>query len=246
MLDSSRCRRWEVLTLGVRSTAGGCCRSPGPSCPIPGRTGSSRRPPWRCWIGCWPAGRPIGRSIWWPIAASPARRWSGGWTTGGSGGGWATRCGCGRAPGCALADGRTARRWPTCWRRSGAGRWQTWRAHYPAPGPDQCAGDAGGRARAAGLAAPPAGPADQARRQARAARRPSAGAARARPRPASTDRVWVLLTTETTWPAAMSRYSGRFSTEGTYRDLKSWDWEAVVGRRPTAGGGRRASPGWRC
>ena len=33
-----------------------------------------------------------------------------------------------------------------------------------------------------------------------------------------------------TWQAAVTHYSGRFSTEGSYRDIKSWGWEAVVGR----------------
>ena len=37
-----------------------------------------------------------------------------------------------------------------------------------------------------------------------------------------------MLTTEASWPAAVTRYSGRFSTEGTYRDLKEWDWETRV------------------
>jgi hypothetical protein len=49
------------------------------------------------------------------------------------------------------------------------------------------------------------------------------------PQAAVSDRVWALLTTETSLAGAVGQYRLRFSTEGTYRDLKSWGLEAVAG-----------------
>ena len=43
-----------------------------------------------------------------------------------------------------------------------------------------------------------------------------------------TDKVWALLTMETECAQAVRKYGYRFSTEGTYRDLKSWDLEPVA------------------
>jgi hypothetical protein len=70
------------------------------------------------------------------------------------------------------------------------------------------------------------GPADQARRQQRAAAR-RAHIASKHQNPAH-DRVWALLTTASSPTAACARYAQRFATEGTYRDLKEWDLEAVM------------------
>ena len=88
------------------------------------------------------------------------------------------------------------------------------------------------------------GPADQARRQKRAARRLAHVLSKGQPLAPTTDDVWVLLSVET--PAtetagieravaeravaerAVTRYSRRFRTEPTYRDLKSWDLAAVA------------------
>jgi hypothetical protein len=85
---------------------------------------------------------------------------------------------------------------------------------------------------------PPAhqrGPADVARRQARAQRRVAHVRSKGQPHAPQTDRVWSLLSTEPTAEAAVARYSGRFATEGTYRDLKTWDLEEVAARETDAG-----------
>jgi hypothetical protein len=70
------------------------------------------------------------------------------------------------------------------------------------------------------------GPADQARRAQRAARRRAHVASKRQS--AAADQVWALLTTAPTIQAAKAAYRRRFATEGTYRDVKSWDLEAVV------------------
>lgn len=79
--------------------------------------------------------------------------------------------------------------------------------------------------------APPAhqrGPADQARRAARAAQRAAHLRSKRQPQTATTDRVWALLTTLAVPSAAAATYRLRFATEGSYRDLKSWHLESVV------------------
>jgi hypothetical protein len=70
------------------------------------------------------------------------------------------------------------------------------------------------------------GPADQARRQRRAQRRQ--GHVRSKAQNPTLDRVWALLTTTASWRQAVPRYLGRFTTEGTYRDLKRWHLGAVA------------------
>lgn len=70
------------------------------------------------------------------------------------------------------------------------------------------------------------GPADQARRAARAQQRQAH--VRSKHQTPAVDRVWALLSTAPTATAAVAWYSRRFSTEGTYRDLKSWDLEIVA------------------
>lgn len=72
------------------------------------------------------------------------------------------------------------------------------------------------------------GPADQARRPARAQRRAAHLLSKGPAQAVATDTVWCLLTTETTWMVAVSRSSGRFSTEGPYRDLKAGAWQERV------------------
>ena len=74
------------------------------------------------------------------------------------------------------------------------------------------------------------GPADWARRPARAEARARHLRSKGPPGAVATDDIWCLLTTAATWQEAVTQYSGRFSTEGSYRDIKSWGWEAVVGR----------------
>jgi hypothetical protein len=78
------------------------------------------------------------------------------------------------------------------------------------------------------------GPADRARRAEREAHRLAHLASKNQPASAQSDRVWALLTTRTTWLDAARSYAQRFSTEGTYRDLKSWDLAAVVARATDA------------
>ncbi len=112
------------------------------------------------------------------------------------------------------------------------GQWRTWVACYP-----HCPPTAGPTRLVAGRSLPSSprhqlGPADCARRQARAEQRARYLRRTGQAGAVETDDIWCLLTTEATWQAAVTQYSGRFSTEGTYRDVKSWGWETVVGREP--------------
>jgi len=72
------------------------------------------------------------------------------------------------------------------------------------------------------------GPADQARREARAKRRRAHLRSKGQANPDETDQVWALLTTAPTIEAARGFYELRSHTEGTYRDLKAWGLEAVA------------------
>ena len=72
------------------------------------------------------------------------------------------------------------------------------------------------------------GPADQARREARAKRRQAHLLSKGQPKAPETDRVWALLTTAPTVVEARRRYGLCFHTEGTYRDLKAWGLEDVA------------------
>jgi hypothetical protein len=76
------------------------------------------------------------------------------------------------------------------------------------------------------------GPADCARRAQRAQRRTHHVQSKAQD--ATLDRQWALLTTTPSWRQAVPVYHGRFTTEGTYRDLKSWDWAAVAAHETDA------------
>ncbi len=76
------------------------------------------------------------------------------------------------------------------------------------------------------------GPADQRRRVQRARqcaaylqRKGQAGAV-------ATDHVWALLSTEADPALSTARYAERFATEPTYRDLHGWHLEAVVQAEP--------------
>lgn len=117
----------------------------------------------------------------------------------------------------------------------GAGRWQTWRAAYRRQAQaSELATLVIGRGRA--VSPPPQmGPADRRRREARATRPAQPRCSKGARALTSTDRAWALLSTEPTWRAALSRYSGRCSTEGADRDWKSWEWEAVVGQATPGG-----------
>lgn len=72
------------------------------------------------------------------------------------------------------------------------------------------------------------GPAEQARRQARQARRRAHLLSKGQAKAPDTDGFWVLLSSVATMQEARRAYELRFHTEGMYRDLKSWDLEAVV------------------
>lgn len=72
------------------------------------------------------------------------------------------------------------------------------------------------------------GPADRARRQRQQVRRIAHLLSKGQPQATASDRVWALLTTETSLAGAVAQYALRFSTEGTYRDLKSWGLAAVA------------------
>jgi hypothetical protein len=226
VLDSSRCGRWEIFTLGVR--CGGRVLPVGwqvLAYPWPkGRYTPTTLTLLDRVLGCWPPERAVHlvADRGFPSKAlvrrlDEWRRWRRlGYTLRLTVGAWAT-----------LADGRTVRLADLVG-NPGAGRWQSWVAHYPgcrtAPTPTRLVA---GR----GLPVWPwhqRGAADLARRQARAQRRAAHLISKGQAQAVATDTVWRLLTTETAWPAAVTRYSGRFSTEGTYRDLKAWDWEARV------------------
>lgn len=74
------------------------------------------------------------------------------------------------------------------------------------------------------------GPADQARRGARQKRRIAHVLSKGQANSPHTDTIWALLSTALDCPQAIGKYSLRFSTEGTYRDLKSWGLEAVAAK----------------
>jgi hypothetical protein len=226
VLDSSRCGRWEIFTLGVR--CGGRVLPVGwQVLAYPWPTGQYTPTTLTLLnrvLGCWPPDRAVHlvADRGFPSKAlvrrlDEWRRWRRlGYTLRLTIGAWVT-----------LADGRTVRLADLVGNPS-AGRWQTWTAHYPGcrtalPPTRLVAGR--------GLPVWPRhqwGPADRARRQARAQRRAAHLISKGQAQAVATDTVWCLLTTEATWPAAVSRYSGRFSTEGTYRDLKAWGWETRV------------------
>lgn len=79
------------------------------------------------------------------------------------------------------------------------------------------------------------GPADRARRTARAHRRIAHRRSMGQPLAETTDRVWALVTTKSTWVEGVRAYQGRFATEGTYRDVKGWDLTAVAGHETDPG-----------
>jgi hypothetical protein len=233
VLDSSRCRRWEVLTLGIRFHGGRVLPVAWAVLPYPW----PRRQFTPTVIALldrvltsWPADRPVHlvADRGFPSYALVRRLDE-----------WRQRRPLGytirlRAGDWVRLDGAQAAKIAELLATVGEGRWRTWRAAYRRQA--QASTPATlviGR----GLAVYPPqqrGPADQRRRQARAARPAHHRRSKGYRAPASADRAWALLSTEPTWRAAMTHYSGRFSTEGADRDWKSWAWEAVAGRAATA------------
>lgn len=226
VLDSSRCGRWEIFTLGVR--CGGRVLPVGwQVLPYPWPKGQYTPTTLTLLdrvLGSWPPERAVHlvADRGFPSKAlvrrlDEWRRWRRlGYTLRLTIGAWVT-----------LADGRTVRLADLVGTPS-AGCWQTWVAHYPG-----CRTGLASTRLVAGRGLPvwpwhQRGPADQARRQVRAQQRAAHLISKGQTQAVATDTVWCLLTIETTWPAAVTRYSGRFSTEGTYRDIKEWDWETRV------------------
>lgn len=226
VLDSSRCGDWEIFTLGVRCS-GRVLPVGWQVLPYPWPKGHYTPTTLTLLdrvLGCWPPARAVHlvADRGFPSKAlvrrlDAWRRWRRlGYTLRLKMGDWVT-----------VADGRTVRLADLVGNPS-AGRWQTWTAHYPgcqtALPPTQVVA---GR----GLPVWPRqqrGPADQARRQRRAQQRAAHLVSKGQARAVATDTAWCLLTTEATWTAAVTQYSGRFSTEGTYRDLKAWGWETRI------------------
>jgi hypothetical protein len=231
VLDSSRCRRWEVLTLGVRfhgrvlPVAWAVLPYPWPK----GRFTPTTLALLERVLALWPPARPVHlvADRFFPSLAlfrlldDWRRRLPLGYTLRLRAGDWVR------------LDGRVAKV-ADLLPAVGAGRWRTWRAAYRR------------QAQASAVALlvlgrglpvhPPhqMGAADRRRRRARAAQQAQHRRSNGYREPAAAERAWALLSTEATWRAAVGRYSGRFSTEGTYRDLKGWGWEAAVGRADTA------------
>ena len=115
------------------------------------------------------------------------------------------------------------------------GTWATWQASYHHR---RKAGPSALLVIGRGIPIYPAhqmGPADQARRLAREKRRVDRLLSKGQKRPSDTDRAWALLSTAASWSQAKDHYALRFSTEGTYRDWKSWDLEGVAGHETAEG-----------
>lgn len=72
------------------------------------------------------------------------------------------------------------------------------------------------------------GAADEARRRKKANRRIAHLLSKKQANSPDTDTIWALMSTEGNCAEAVKKYSLRFSTEGTYRDLKSWGLEEVA------------------
>lgn len=72
------------------------------------------------------------------------------------------------------------------------------------------------------------GPADTARREQRQQRRRGYLSSKGQPNALTTDRVWVLLSTAAGCDYARQAYALRFHIEGTYRDLKEWGLEPIA------------------
>jgi hypothetical protein len=232
VLDSSRCRCWEVLTLGVRChgrvlvVAWAVLPYPLPPRQFTPTTLAlldrvltawpAHRPvhlvadrffpslPFFQRLDTWRAQRPLGYTV---------RLRAGDWVR---------------------LEGETVTKVADLLPAIGLGRWQTWRASYRR---QREASALATLVIGRGLPVYPAhqmGPADCRRRRARATQRAKHRRSNGYTAAASTEEAWALLSTHPTWSAAMTAYSGRFSTEGTYRDLKSWGWEAVVAQARTA------------
>lgn len=234
VLDSTRCRRWEVFTLGVRwhgrvlPIAWSVLPYPWPK----GRFTPTVTALLDRTLGCWPSDRPVhlvaDRGFPSLKLFGCLERWRRqlplGYTLRLRAGDWVR-----------LAGGRSVRLatlleelpvQPGVWRG------------LPAAYQHRSRHSAFGQlVLGCGLPTPPAhqrGPADRARRQARQQRRVAHLLSKGQAHAPATDPAWLLFTTDPTAGQAVAHYGGRFTTEGTYRDLKSWDLEAVAAQETDA------------
>lgn len=232
VLDSTRCLFWEIFTLGlafhgrVLPVAWAILPYPWPKNAFtPTVVGFLQR-----FLQCWPQDRPLhmlaDRAFpslkLFALLQRSAQRLSLGYTIRLRASDWVR-----------LADGQ-AIKVGDLEATIAVGDWRTWQVSY------QHAGKAGpqtllviGRGEPT-YPAHQQGPADCARRQAREKRRIAHLLSKKQPQAPDTDRVWALLTTESLVSEAIRQYALRFSTEGTYRDLKSWGLEAVAGHEKDA------------
>jgi hypothetical protein len=129
-----------------------------------------------------------------------------------------------------LADGAAVRVGDRA--RAAADGWRGWPASYQRRGPAAATAHLVVGRGTPSYPAHQRGPADAARRAARAARR--LAHVRSKGQDPAADRVWALLSTHAAPADAVAAYARRFRTEGTYRDLKAWDLEPVAARATDA------------
>lgn len=226
VLDSTRCRRWELFTLGVRLhgrvllVAWALLPYPWPPKQVtPTVVALLDRT-----LACWPADRPVHLVADRGFPSLPLFRCLERWRTSPplaytirlrAGDGVHLAAGRTVPVGALLAQGRP-------------GTWTTIPAAYHARhGASPAALLVVGRGQPV-IPAHQRGPADTARRHARQARRAAHLRSKGHPHAVATDRVWALLSTAPIAQAAVEHDTERFSTEGTYRDLKAWGLEAVA------------------
>jgi hypothetical protein len=229
VLDSTRLGRWELFTLGVRFGGGRVLPVAWSVLPYPWPKGAytpTATALLERTLAAWPADCPLHLTAdrGFPSLAlfEALRRWSGALPLGHTirlrAGDYVRLEGGEKVAVGALID------------RLPAGEWRALRAAYV-------------RRRQAGPmcwlvlgraepAYPPhqRGPADAARRERRAAERAAYLARKGQPGAVARDRAWALLTTEAGAAGAVAEYRRRFSTEGTYEDMKAWDLDTVAGR----------------
>jgi len=225
VLDSTRCARWEVFTLGVvfhgrvLPVAWAVLPYPWPK----GRFTPTVVDLLDRALAAWPPDRAVHLVADRGFPSRPLFRCLDRWRAR-TGLGYTVRL---RAADHVRLDGAAVRVGDRA-REAASDGWRGWPASY------QRRGDAGATAHLVvgrGAPVPPPhqrGPADAARRAARAARR--LAHVRSKGQDPAADRVWALLSTHAAPADAVASYAARFRTEGTYRDLKAWGLEPVAAR----------------